>query len=92
MLLTGHPDTASTAKDLRFGDNTIAADVNTTRKNFKVEIDRFVLSVIPRPVKVTKPPSSLRKRSVVSFRLVVRSRRLRARPFCGQNGTQIGSP
>ena len=49
MLLTGHHDTASNAKDLRFGDNTIAADVNTTRKNFKVEFDRFVLSVIPRP-------------------------------------------
>jgi hypothetical protein len=49
MFLTGHHDTASNAKDLRFGDNTIAADVNTTRKNFKVEIDRFVLSVIPRP-------------------------------------------
>ena len=34
---------------LRFGDNTIAATVKTARKTFRVEIDRFILSVVPRP-------------------------------------------
>ena len=34
---------------LRFGDNTIAAIVKTARKTFRVEIDRFTLSVVPRP-------------------------------------------
>jgi len=34
---------------LRFGDNTIAAAMETTRKTFQVEIDRFILSIHPRP-------------------------------------------
>ena len=34
---------------LRFGDNTIAATVKTARKTFRIEIDRFALTVLPRP-------------------------------------------
>ena len=34
---------------LRFGDNTISAAVKTTRNTFHIEIDRFALSVLPRP-------------------------------------------
>lgn len=34
---------------LRFGDNTIAAAVKTTRKTYQVEIEWFVLSVLPGP-------------------------------------------
>lgn len=33
---------------VRFGDNTIAAAVKTTRKTYHVEIDRFILSILPR--------------------------------------------
>ena len=36
-------------KVLRFGDNTIAATVKTTRQDFRVAIDRFALSVTPQP-------------------------------------------
>ena len=34
---------------LRFGDNTISAAVKTTRQTFFIEIDRFALTVRPRP-------------------------------------------
>ena len=34
---------------VRFGDNTIAAAVQTTRKSYQVEIEWFMLSILPRP-------------------------------------------